>query len=124
VTLKDTWSARHDDGAARGGLSYALEGVDGVRYYGSHLTSVAAVPGRRVRAGDVLGRVGHTGSAQPTPCHLHFGLSPACGTGDWWNRRGVLSPHPYLTSWRKGGQRSPVRAVAAWRSKHGCPKAP
>jgi peptidoglycan LD-endopeptidase LytH len=126
VSRSDTWSARRDDGATRGGLSYSLVGVDGVRYYGSHLTSLRTgiAPGRAVRAGEVLGRVGHTGSARPTACHLHFGISPPCATGDWWNRRGVVPPYPYLTSWRRGGARSPVRAVAGWRAKHGCPKKP
>ena len=96
------------------------------RFYGSHLRSVAAgiEPGRRVRAGQTLGRVGRTGSARPTPCHLHFGISPACGTKDWWNRRGVLSPYRFLKSWEDGGQRSPVEAVADWRAEHGCPTRP
>jgi len=124
VSRQDDWTVKENDGATRGGLSVSIVGVDGVRYYGSHLKSVgkAIVPGRRVRAGDVLGRVGKTGSARPTSCHLHFGISPARAEGDWWNRRGVLSPYPFLTSWQGRGQRSPVKAVKAWRSAHGCPK--
>jgi murein DD-endopeptidase MepM/ murein hydrolase activator NlpD len=127
VSRHDTWTAAVNDGAGRGGLSVSIVGTDGVRYYGSHLRSVEAaiVPGRRVRAGDVLGRVGKTGSARPTSCHLHFGISPPCAEGDWWNRRGVLAPYPYLTSWRSKGRHSPVKAVAAWQATHGCPtKAP
>jgi murein DD-endopeptidase MepM/ murein hydrolase activator NlpD len=125
VSRKDTWTVREDSGASRGGLSVSIVGTDGVRYYGSHLQSVTpnVVAGHRVRAGEVLGLVGHTGSARPTTCHLHFGISPPCAKADWWNRRGVLSPYPYLTSWRDGDQRSPVAAVARWRSAHGCPKA-
>ena len=40
----------------------------------AHLTtgSVAVTPGQRVRVGDVLGRVGHTGNS--TAPHLHFQL--------------------------------------------------
>jgi murein DD-endopeptidase MepM/ murein hydrolase activator NlpD len=123
VTRTDEWTPAENDGATRGGLSVSIVGTDGVRYYGSHLRSVGTtiVPGHRVRAGDVLGRVGKTGSARPTSCHLHFGISPPCAQGDWWNRRGVLAPYPFLTSWRDGGRRSPVKTVTDWRAKHGCP---
>ena len=126
VSRKDDWTARENDGGTRGGLSVSILGTDGVRYYGSHLKSLGAaiVPGHQVRAGAVLGRVGHTGSARPTACHLHFGISPPCAEKDWWNRRGVLSPYPFLTSWQDGGHRSPVKAVANWRSAHGCPTKP
>ena len=127
VSRKDLWTARKNTGATRGGLSVAIVGTDGVRYYGSHLKSVApaVVAGRRVRAGEVLGHVGKTGSARSTSCHLHFGISPPCAENDWWNRRGVLSPYPFLRSWQDGGRRSPVQAVTTWRAKHGCPaKAP
>ena len=55
---------------------------------------------------------------------LHFGLSPVCGPGDWWNRRGVVTPYAYLKAWQKGTQRSPVPAVTAWQQKHGCPTSP
>ena len=122
VSRQDLWTAPENSGATRGGLSVSVTGTDGVRYYGSHLKSIEAsiVPGVRVRRGDVLGRVGHTGSARPTSCHLHFGISPPCAQGDWWNRRGVVSPYSFLTSWQDGGRRSPVPAVAAWRAKHGC----
>lgn len=124
VSRTDDWTAGENTGSTRGGLSVSIVGTDGVRYYGSHLKSIAPkiVPGYSVQAGDVLGHVGHTGSAQPTPCHLHFGISPACGVKDWWNRRGALSPYPYLTSWQDGDRRSPVKAVARWQAKHGCPK--
>lgn len=127
VSRTDDWTVQENGGATRGGLSVSIVGMDGVRYYGSHLKSVvkSIVPGYRVSAGETLGLVGHTGSARPTPCHLHFGISPPCATGDWWNRRGVLSPYPFLTSWQGAGQRSPVQAVAAWKAAHGCPtKAP
>jgi peptidoglycan LD-endopeptidase LytH len=127
VSRKDLWTPGKNTGATRGGLSVAIVGTDGVRYYGSHLKSVvpAVVPGHRVRVGEVLGQLGKTGSARSTSCHLHFGISPPCATSDWWNRRGVLSPYPFLRSWQDRGRRSPVQAVTAWRAKHGCPaKAP
>jgi peptidoglycan LD-endopeptidase LytH len=125
VMKKDTWSPKVNAGATRGGRSVAILGDDGVRYYGSHLSAVAAGidPGVRVKAGQQLGTTGESGDA--SACHLHFGISPPCAkTGDWWNQRGTLFPWPFLDSWRKGGQKSPVAAVREWKQKHGCPKAP
>jgi hypothetical protein len=53
---------------------------------------------------------------------VHFGLSPVCkGVGQWWIRRGVVWRYRFLRSWESGGNRSPARAVAAWRHEHGCP---
>jgi murein DD-endopeptidase MepM/ murein hydrolase activator NlpD len=126
VSRTDEWSSRTDDGAERGGLSFALAGADGVRYYGSHLSSIDAsiVPGRAVAAGTRLGLVGNTGDARGIACHLHFGISPACGTGDWWVRRGAVSPYDVLKSWQRGQQASPVAAVTAWKAEHGCPSSP
>jgi murein DD-endopeptidase MepM/ murein hydrolase activator NlpD len=120
VSYRDTWSASVDDGATRGGLSVAVVGDDGVRYYGSHLRRVTAGirPGVRVAAGQSLGRVGDTGSAAGTGCHLHFGISPPCGTGDWQVRRGILQPAPYLDAWRAGRNTSPLAEVLAWRRSH------
>jgi murein DD-endopeptidase MepM/ murein hydrolase activator NlpD len=109
VSRVDTWKASTDDPAVRGGLSVSVVGDDGVRYYGSHLREVGAGidPGRRVRAGDPLGKIGNTGNARGIACHLHFGLSPPSPPGDWAVRRGVVWPWPYLDSWKTGGQRSP-----------------
>ncbi|MFC7550981.1 M23 family metallopeptidase [Plantactinospora sp. GCM10030261] len=113
-------------GPNNGGKSVSLLGDDGVRYYGSHLTQVTAgvEKGVRVRAGQSLGTVGKTGNANNV-CHLHFGISPPCArTGDWWIRRGVVWPAPYLDAWRKGTNRSPAAAVSEWHRKRGCPSVP
>jgi peptidoglycan LD-endopeptidase LytH len=127
VGRRDRWDPSTDRGAARGGKFVSLRGRDGVRYYGSHLaripTGVAA--GAEVRAGQRVGRVGHTGSARSTPCHLHFGISPVCrGTGQWWIRRGVVNPYRFLNRWRSGRHLSPARAVSRWKLEHGCPSRP
>jgi hypothetical protein len=115
VARSDRWSPASDRGADRGGRSVSLVGVDGVRYYGSHLESGAAGggPGPRGRAGPLLGRVGNSGSARPTPVHLHLGISWPTRPGVWWVRRGVVYPWRYLDSWRAGGDLSPARAVRA-----------
>ncbi|HET7487400.1 MAG TPA: peptidoglycan DD-metalloendopeptidase family protein [Acidimicrobiales bacterium] len=122
VSRSDTWDPKVNDGATRGGLFTSVIGDDGVRYYGSHLSAVAPGidAGVRVSAGQPLGSVGDTGDARGVGCHLHFGLSPNCGPGDWAVRRGAVYPWPYLDSWRAGGQRSPAPAVAAWNAAHPC----
>jgi hypothetical protein len=115
VTRTDRWDPATNRGADRGGRSVSLVGVDGVRYYGSHLEAVlpGVVPGLRVRAGQPLGRIGNSGSARVTDVHLHFAISWPTRPGVWWIRRGVVPPAGYLDSWRAGGNRSPARAVQA-----------
>lgn len=113
VSRKDRWSGKTNRGADRGGLFVSIIGVDGVRYYGSHLMEVAdgIEPGVEVSAGEILGKVGSTGSARGTSPHLHFGLSWPTPAGDWKIRRGALLPYKYLKSWQKGGNLSPVSDI-------------
>ena len=115
-----------DDPATRGGRTVAIVGDDGVRYYLAHFESIddGIEAGVRVGVGQRLGLMGRTGRA--SACHLHFALSPPCPTPEWWVRRGVVWPYPYLDDWRAGGQRSPVAEVAAWVADHpsGCLAAP
>ena len=113
VSRVDRWNPAIDHGATRGGLFVSVVGVDGVRYYGSHLRAVAdgIRPGLRVKAGARLGEVGTTGSARGTDPHLHFGISWPTDPGVWQVRRGVVHPWPYLDSWRTGGDRSPAAEV-------------
>jgi murein DD-endopeptidase MepM/ murein hydrolase activator NlpD len=123
LTRKDGYRASVNAGATRGGLSVALLGDDGVRYYGSHMSTIAGgiKVGVRVSTGQTLGKTGDTGDA--SACHLHFGISPPCAkTTDWWIQRGTVYPWPYLDAWKKGVNKSPVAAVAAWQARHGCPK--
>ncbi|MFC7530330.1 M23 family metallopeptidase [Actinoplanes sp. GCM10030250] len=122
VTLVDKYVKGKPDGPLNGGLSVSILGDDGVRYYGSHLSKVQTgiKAGVRVKAGQLLGKVGKTGNANNV-CHLHYGISPGCAkTGDWKVRRGVVWPAKYLKSWRNGGQKSPVTEVKTWKSKNNC----
>lgn len=125
VQRVDTWDAKVNAGATRGGLSVSILGDDGVRYYGSHFQSINAgiEPGTRVTAGMPIAVIGKSGDT--TACHVHFGISPPCAkTGDWYNRRGLVYPWPYLDSWKAGGGKSPVTEVTAWQAKNGCPTKP
>ncbi|PRY28989.1 peptidase M23-like protein [Pseudosporangium ferrugineum] len=122
VSLRDEYVKGRPDGPLNGGLSVSILGDDGVRYYGSHLSKVQAGirAGVRVEAGQRLGKVGRTGNANGV-CHLHYGISPPCAkVGDWKVRRGVIWPATYLTSWRKGGNKSPVAKVQSWKAAHNC----
>lgn len=126
VSTEDVWSSSTNDGATRGGLSFTLVGDDGVRYYGSHLASIepAMAAGTRLEQGDLIGLVGDTGNAAGTGCHLHFGISPPCGLGDWQVRRGTIGPAPFLDAWRSGDtSASPLSEVQVWREQHSdeCP---
>ena len=120
VSTTDRWDPYTNRGEDRGGISITLLGADGVRYYGSHLATLA--PGLRsqelVTRGQTLGTVGNTGSARGTGCHLHFGISPPCGIGDWSVRRGVVLPWPYLDAWGRGEHTSPAAAIDEWRDRN------
>ena len=122
ISRVDRYSKKKPDGPLNGGKFVSILGDDGVRYYGSHLSVVSAGlrKGVRVKAGQEVGKVGKTGNSSGV-CHVHYGISPPCRkAGDWKVRRGVVWPASYLTSWRKGGQKSPAAAVKAWNKKKNC----
>jgi murein DD-endopeptidase MepM/ murein hydrolase activator NlpD len=114
----DTWTAKADNPALRGGLTVAILGNDGVRYYLAHLASIddAIQPGVDVTAGERVGAMGLSGDAGA--CHLHFGISMPCPGLEWSVRRGVVWPWPYLDSWRAGGQLSPQLEIVGWAFAH------
>jgi len=123
VNRTDLWSGKTNLGIDRGGLYVSIIGEDGVRYYGSHLTSIVSSiqPGVVVKAGQLLGKVGATGSARGTSPHLHFGISwPTPSQPNvWWVRRGVVLPWKYLDAWKSGKDLSPVKEVALALAKNG-----
>jgi peptidoglycan LD-endopeptidase LytH len=110
VSHKDTWNPDTDDLALRGGISVAIIGDDGMRYYGSHLSKIAdgISPGILVKAGQVLGYIGESGDARGRGSHLHFGISRPTYPEDWKTRRGEIDPYTYLNAWREGTNISPV----------------
>lgn len=57
-----------------GGLSWHLDGDDGIYYYGTHLSRFGSVTGH-VDQGTVIGYVGMTGNASMP--HLHLEIHPA-----------------------------------------------
>jgi murein DD-endopeptidase MepM/ murein hydrolase activator NlpD len=81
----------------------------GDAFFYAHLSAFSpdAVDGRRVKAGTVLGFVGNTGDAEPTPPHLHFEIHP--GGGD------AIDPHQILLAWQQHRDVPP----GAWLTRHG-----
>jgi hypothetical protein len=106
----DPWDPAVNNPANRGGRYVSIIGDDGVRYYCSHLESVAPdiEAGGRVTAGQVIGAVGISGNAAQTPPHCHFGISHPTFPGDWEVRRGEIWPYEYLQTWRDGEDVTPV----------------
>jgi murein DD-endopeptidase MepM/ murein hydrolase activator NlpD len=88
-----------------------LTSKSGDAFFYAHLSAFApaAVNGRHVTAGTVLGFVGNTGDAEPTPPHLHFEVHPG------GEERPAVDPYPILTSWQ--GRRDV--ASSAWLQRNG-----
>ena len=72
-------------------------------FYYAHLSgyTAAALRGRRVRAGQVLGYVGDTGDAFGTPFHLHFEIHPRSLLSLRYD--GAVDPTTYLEHWQRLG---------------------
>jgi len=81
----------------------------GDTFFYAHLSAFSpdAVNGRNVTAGTVLGFVGNTGDAEPTPPHLHFEVHPS--------DKDAVDPHRYLLAWQKNGH----VPGGAWLSRYG-----
>jgi murein DD-endopeptidase MepM/ murein hydrolase activator NlpD len=86
-----------------------LHSPSGDYYFYGHLSSFEADArsGRRVKAGQVLGYVGSTGDAEPTPPHVHFEVHPGGG--------GPVNPYPFLRAWEKKRD----VPTAAWLEQYG-----
>jgi murein DD-endopeptidase MepM/ murein hydrolase activator NlpD len=84
-----------------GGQRLWLRDRQGNEFYYAHLSAFSplAVDGAQVRAGDVVGFVGHTGDAEGTPFHLHFEVHPRELIA--FGYAGVVDPYDYLSAWRR-----------------------
>ena len=109
VNREDRWDPRTDRPSDRGGISIAIVGRDGVRYYGSHLSDIepGLSPGTTVGRGQLLGHTGQTGNARLSVPHLHFGISSPTSPQDWEVRRGEVWPYRYLRAWCSGRSLTP-----------------
>ncbi|WP_337244632.1 M23 family metallopeptidase [Luteimonas sp. gir] len=82
----------------RGGLTiYQFEPTGTWSYYYAHLQAYAPgiAEGVQVRRGDVIGRVGSTGNADPAAPHLHFAVFRLTPERQWWTGAPV-NPYPLL----------------------------
>ncbi len=114
----DQFVEKVNDPWTRGGLYVAILGNDGVRYYMAHFRAIAEglQVGDQVSAGTPVAELGESGNAGA--CHVHFGISPPCPALEWWVRRGVIWPYPYLDDWRRGVWTSPAPEIEAWVLNH------
>jgi peptidoglycan LD-endopeptidase LytH len=73
-------------------------------YYYAHLQSYAPglAEGQRVRRGQLIGRVGHTGNAAAAGPHLHFAINRMEPGERWWQGR-AINPYPLLAGKRASG---------------------
>jgi murein DD-endopeptidase MepM/ murein hydrolase activator NlpD len=72
-----------------------LTSESGDAFFYAHMSSFSpeAVDGAKVKAGTVLGFVGNTGDAEPTPPHVHFEIHPGGEDTD------AVDPNPVLQTW-------------------------
>lgn len=73
-------------------------------YYYAHLQSYAPglKEGQRVQRGQVIGRVGSTGNANPAGPHLHFAIHRMEPGQRWWDGD-PINPYPLLAGKRASG---------------------
>jgi murein DD-endopeptidase MepM/ murein hydrolase activator NlpD len=95
---------RHAEETKGGNVVYLVE-PDGSQYFYGHLEGFAGAGGREVKAGDVIGFVGATGSAEGTPPHVHFEWRPLGGA--------KADPFPELTRLASSSSSLPVVTPSA-----------
>jgi peptidoglycan LD-endopeptidase LytH len=81
-----------------GGITAYVRSDDGRWiYYYAHLLSYAPglAEGQQVRRGQLIGRVGHSGNANPAGPHLHFAIFRMNPGERWWQGT-AINPYPLL----------------------------
>jgi murein DD-endopeptidase MepM/ murein hydrolase activator NlpD len=73
-------------------------------YYYAHLQGYAPglAEGQKVKRGQVIGRVGHTGNADAAGPHLHFAINQM-RAGEKWHQGSPINPYPLLAGKRTSG---------------------
>ena len=73
-------------------------------FYYAHLQGYASglAEGQQVKRGQVIGRVGHTGNANPEGPHLHFAVH-RMQAGESWHEGAPINPYPLLVAKRASG---------------------
>ena len=73
-------------------------------YYYAHLQGYAPglAEGQQVRRGQLIGRVGHTGNANPAGPHLHFAIN-RMQPGEKWYQGSPINPYPLLAGKKASG---------------------
>ncbi len=91
--------------SVRGGLTIYVRSPDRRwTYYYAHLQSYAQglAENQRVRRGQPLGRVGHTGDANAAGPHLHFAINQMLPGEKWWHGE-PINPYPLLAGKKASG---------------------
>jgi murein DD-endopeptidase MepM/ murein hydrolase activator NlpD len=88
-----------------GGISIYVRSPDQRwTYYYAHLQGYAPglAEGQRIRRGQLIGRVGHTGNAAATGPHLHFAINRMQPGERWW-QGSPINPYPLLAGKKVSG---------------------
>ena len=91
--------------SAQGGLTLYVRSPDRRwTYYYAHLQGYAPGlrEGQQVRRGQLVGRVGYSGNANPAGPHLHFAISQMQPNEKWWHGAAV-NPYPLLAGKKTRG---------------------
>jgi murein DD-endopeptidase MepM/ murein hydrolase activator NlpD len=88
LAAADGWITRVTTNRLGGNVVWLWDAERGQALYYAHLDRQEVSSGTRVKAGDVIGRVGNTGNARTTPPHLHFGIYRAI--------EGAIDPLPFI----------------------------
>ena len=89
-----------------GGITAYVRSSDGRWiYYFAHLQGYAPGlgEGQRVARGQIIGRVGATGNANPAGPHLHFAIHRVNPGDKWYQGGGAVNPYPLLAGKRASG---------------------
>jgi peptidoglycan LD-endopeptidase LytH len=73
-------------------------------YYYAHLQGYqpGLAEGQQVKRGQLIGRVGHTGNANPEGPHLHFAINRMQPGEKWW-QGAPINPYPLLAGKKASG---------------------